>query len=270
MAHRRELSFPLLLLALLVGIGTSAGAQQVVPDDPWCDEGEGGSGSERYCEVRDFSLDARDLVRVDAEPNGGIQVEAWDRNEISLRAKVQAWSRRGDPQEIAGNVRIETGNTITADGPGMERNEGWSASFRLMVPRSTNLDLESMNGGISIVGVRGEMDFSTMNGGITLDDVGGYVRGETRNGGLNVRLSGDQWDGRELDLRTTNGGVTLMVPGGFRADLETGTVNGSFDTEFPITVRGRLRSNRISTQLNGGGPPIHISTTNGSVRIRAR
>ena len=30
MAHRRELSFPLLLLALLVGIGTSAGAQQVV------------------------------------------------------------------------------------------------------------------------------------------------------------------------------------------------------------------------------------------------
>ncbi len=269
MAHRRELPFSLLLLALLAGIGTSAGAQQVVRDDPWCDEG-GSSESERYCEVREFSLDARDLVRVDAEPNGGIQVEAWDRNEISLRAKVQAWSRRGDPQEIARNIQIETGSTITADGPNPERDEGWSASFRLMVPRSTNLDLESMNGGINITGVRGDMDFSTMNGGITLDDVGGYVRGETRNGGLNVRLLGDQWDGRELDLRTTNGGVTLTLPEGFRADLETGTVNGSFDTEFPITVRGQLRSNRISTQLNGGGPPIHISTTNGSVRIRTR
>jgi hypothetical protein len=269
MAHRRQLAFLFPVLTLLATLAHPTRGQQVIPDDPWCDEGQGDSRSERYCEVREFSLNVRDLVRVNAEPNGGIRVEAWDSEEISLRAKVQAWSRQGDPQEIVQGVRIETGNTITADGPETERNQGWSASFRLMVPRSTNLDLESTNGGIAIVGVHGDLDFSTMNGGIHLEDVGGYVRGETTNGGLNVRLSGDQWEGRELDLRTTNGGVTLTIPEGFRADLETGTVNGSFNTDFPITVRGQLRSNRINTQLNGGGPPIHISTTNGSVRIRA-
>lgn len=256
-------------LALALTLAAPLGAQRILPDHEWCEGDDISSRSERYCEVREFTLEARDLVRVDAEPNGGIRVEAWDRNEISLLAKVQAWSRRGNPQEIVNGVEISTGGTILAEGPSMERREGWSASFRLMVPRNSNLDLESMNGGIDIYGVYGEMAFSTMNGGITLEDVGGDVRGETTNGGLKVLLSGNQWQGERLDLQTTNGSVNLTLPEGFRADLTTGTVNGSFHTDFPITVRGRLRSNRLSTQLNGGGPPIRLSTTNGAVRIRS-
>lgn len=270
MFRTTRLSITLFCLSAVTFPILPASGQRVITDDPWCEEERSDSETERYCEVREFTLEARDLVRVNAEPNGGIGVEAWDRNEISLRAKVQAWSRQGDPRGVAEDVRVETGNTITADGPRPERREGWSVSFRLMVPRNTDLSLESMNGGIRIAGVHGNMDFETMNGGLTLEDVGGDVRGTTTNGGINVRLSGEQWNGEELDLRTTNGGVSLTIPEEFRADLETGTVNGSFNTDLPITVRGQLRSNRIRTQLNGGGPPIRISTTNGGVRIRAR
>lgn len=267
MSGRRIVEYSLCLFGLALVAGKPASAQRVILDDEWCDEDH---RSDQYCEVREFSLDARDLVRVNAEPNGGIRVEAWDRNEISLRAKVQTWSRRRDPTEIAGDIQVETGNTITADGPDMERREGWSVSFRLLVPRNSDLALQSTNGGIHIRGVHGNMDFETMNGGITLEEVGGDVRGETTNGGVSVELSGNQWDGEGLSVRTTNGSATLTLPEGFRADLEAGTVNGGFNTDFPVTVRGQLRSNRISTQLNGGGPPIHISTTNGAIRIKAR
>lgn len=270
MVRRVLFALPVFLLLLFLSAPQMAEAQRVITDDEWCDDDNGNSRDERYCEVREYSLDVRDLIRVNAEPNGGIQVEAWDRNEIALRAKVQAWSRRGDPQEIVNDIRVETGNTISPDGPRMERREGWSVSFHLMVPRNSNLDLESMNGGIHITGVHGDMDFETMNGGIILEDVGGDVQGRTTNGGVRVALSDSEWNGEELDLQTTNGGVTLTVPEDFRANLETGTVNGSFDTDFPITIRGRLRSRQISTQLNGGGAPIRLVTTNGGVRLRSR
>lgn len=257
-------------MGILLASVSPVASQRVIPDDEWCQEEGSRSRSDRYCEVREFSLDPRGLIRVDAEPNGGIEVEAWDRNEISLRAKVQGWTRRGDPREIVEAVRIETGNTITADGPDLRDREGWSVSFRLRVPRSSGLDLESMNGGIRVMGVQGEMSLETMNGGLTLEEVGGDVRGETTNGGVTVRLSGHRFQGEGLDLRTTNGGINLYLPEDFQADLETGTVNGSLQTDFPITIRGRFRSNRIETQLNGGGPPIRVRTTNGGVRIRYR
>ena len=259
-----------ILLLLPLAVPLHAGAQRVLPDHEWCEDDRGNSRDERYCEVREFSLDVMDRMRVDAEPNGGISVEGWDRNEVLLTAKVQAWSRNGDPREIVEDVRIETGRTISPDGPDTGRREGWSVSFRLMVPRNTDLDLESHNGGIKIVGVRGDLTFETQNGGINLEEVGGAVRGRTQNGGVKVYLTGSQFDGEGLDVQTRNGSVSLTVPEDFRANLETGTVNGSFDTDFPITLRGQLRSRRITTELNGGGPSIRLVTTNGTVRLRSR
>ena len=262
--------FPVLFLALALAPVKPMAAQTVIQDDEWCDVDMGDRRSEQHCEVREYSVGLRELIRVDAQPNGGIRVEGWDRNEITLRARVNAWSRDGDPQDIARNIEIGTGNVIEAQGPRTENREGWSVSYRLMVPRNSDLDLESMNGGITITGVNGDMDFETTNGGIKLEDVGGDVKGRTQNGGLNVDLSGSQWQGEGLDLVTTNGGVELTIPADFRATLVTGTVNGGFNTDFPITVQGRLRSNNITTDLNGGGPRIEVRTTNGGVRIRER
>lgn len=267
-------SFPRLSLVLLLGLSLGAvrplEAQRVVLDDEWCHEGSGDRNTERYCEVREFTLEARDLVRVDAAPNGGISVEGWDRNEISLRARVSAWSRSGNPKELTDRIEVGAGSLISADGPRQREREGWSVSYRLMVPQGSDLELESLNGGIRIEGVHGNMGLETMNGGISLRDIGGNVKGKTTNGGLDVELSGSQWDGTGLDLRTTNGGIQLALPEGYRAELETGTVNGGIQTDFPITVQGRLRRTHFTTDLNGGGPPIRLVTTNGGVQIRSR
>jgi len=257
-----------LATALVLVLAPSVSAQRVIQDADWCTDRSGDRSDEQFQEAREYAVSVRDLIRVDAQPNGGIAVDGWDRNEIRLQACVSAHSRDGDPAAIAHQVTIETGSTIQARGPEPGRREGWSVSYRLMVPRSSNLDLESQNGGIHIAGVNGTMEFRTQNGGIDLTDVGGDVRGRTQNGGLDVELTGPQWSGAGLDLVTQNGGVNLTIPGGYRATLETGTVNGGFNTDFPITLRGRLRTRQITTELNGGGPTIRVMTTNGGVRIR--
>jgi hypothetical protein len=226
----------------------------------------------QHCEVRDSNLPAGPL-NVDAGQNGGVSVEAWDRNEIRVRAIVRG-SARSDSRarEIANQVQVQAGGgRVSATGPDLERREWWSVSYRINVPRKNDLDLSATNGGITIVGVTGNLRFDTTNGGVKLQDVGGRVNGDTRNGGLNVVLGGSQWDGEGLDVETSNGGVTLAIPDGYNAELETRTVNGGLRIDFPITVQGELSSRRgISTTLGSGGPMVRVRTTNGGVKINRR
>ena len=54
---------------------------------------------------------------------------------------------------------------------------------------------------------------------------------------------------------------------GYSAHLETGTVNGGVDIDFPVTVQGKI-GRRITTDLGKGGATIRLITTNGGVDIR--
>ena len=237
-------------------------------DHEWCD-GRWRGDRERYCEVREITISARELVSVDAGTNGGIKVEGWDRNEIRLLAKVQAWAYdEDDARDLVSEIRVDLdGRMIRPRGPSTGRREGWSVSFELMVPTNSNLELEAHNGGISIADVRGDVEFGTTNGGVTLSGMAGDVRGRTTNGGLRVELDGDEWDGEGLDVQTTNGGVSLYIPDDYSARLVTGTVNGGIRIDFPIMVQGNI-GRRITTDLGNGGKTVRVTTTNGGVTVR--
>jgi hypothetical protein len=241
--------------------------------DPCRTDGNWGNDEyEQHCEVRDSTL-AAGALNVDAGQNGGIVVEGWDRNEIRVRAIVRGQAREeARARELVSQVQVQAGGgRVYATGPDNLRRENWSVSYRINVPRKNDLDLRANNGGITIVGVQGNMRFDTTNGGVKLQDIGGRVNGETRNGGLNVTLSGDRWDGEGLDVETSNGGVTLNLPDNYNAELETRTVNGGLRIDFPITVQGELTGRRgLTTTLGSGGPLVRVRTTNGGVKIGRR
>lgn len=263
------------LLAVVACAATVAPLQGQVRwqrgDQDWCDQGSGGRDRERFCEVLTTTLDPMGSLDLDGGANGGVRVEAWDRNEIEVRARVQASARSEDrAQEIGRAVELRVdGGRIRAEGPGTGRREGWGVSWEVHVPRSTNLRVRTTNGGIDVTDVVGDIDFRATNGGVTLVGVAGDVRGRTTNGGLHVELSGDGWSGAGMDVETTNGGVTLLIPEDYSAELVTGTTNGGIDVDFPVTVRGRI-GRQLRTTLGDGGPTIRAVTTNGGVHISRR
>lgn len=242
-----------------------------------CDErGEG--RNHRVCEMREMNVAAASKLTVNAAPNGGIRVSAWDRKEILVRARVEAW---GDSAEEAkarlAEVNVSTaGATVKASGPkssGMARwgEQKWSVSYEIFTPRQMDLALESVNGGISIDGVGGVLAFKTVNGGVSLAGVNGTVKGETVNGGVSVEMAGAKWDGAGLDVKTVNGGVKLTLPGSYQANVEARTVNGGLSSDFEGAVReGKPRPRRMSLTLGAGGAPVKLETVNGGVSIRRK
>ena len=252
-------------VALVFPVGLAGQAEPVRVDrDVECDWN---GDRETYCEHREFVLPARGELAVDAGPNGGIDVAGWDRDEVRLVARVRAWSRDGDPESLAREIAIRTESTIEARGQRTRDREGWSVSFELMVPRATELRLHANNGGISLDGLTGSVAARTTNGGLSLTGGEGRVRGGTTNGGIHVELTGETWRGGGVDLETTNGGIRIEVPEDYSAELETGTVNGGLQFDFPVTVQGRI-NRTLRTELGNGGALIRVRTTNGGVVIR--
>lgn len=239
--------------------------REMTCDDHWQ------SDQVSHCEINEMTVPATPRLSVDGGVNGGMTVKGWQKNEVLVRARVQTAAETGDQaKSLARQVIIHTGGgRIVADGPSQGRHENWSVSYEIFVPQKMDLDLKAHNGGIHISDVRGQIEFETTNGGVSLDRLAGAVHGYTTNGGLSVELAGDRWEGGQLDARTTNGGVSVSVPDNYSAHLETGTVNGHINVEFPVTVHGEI-NRQLSIDLGSGGPLIRAVTTNGGVSIKRK
>jgi hypothetical protein len=227
-------------------------------------------------ELRELNVASTGRLEVDGARNGGISVRGENRSDILVRACVQAWgSSEQEAKSLASSVRVNTGGVIKADGP--DDNYGkinWSVSYEIIAPRNSNLTLRAQNGGISVKSIDGDMDLNTVNGGVSVADAAGSVKGRTTNGGLSVRLVGSGWKGSGLDLQTTNGGVSLMLPANFAANVEAGTVNGGFSSDFPgLQVEKQTdhqygpQPKKVAASINGGGAPVRVVTMNGGIRI---
>jgi hypothetical protein len=265
---RTGLVFGVAAVVVLGAEAEHAAAQWQQTDVGWCEENRGGRDQDRYCVALEAAFDAPSSLAVDGGTNGGVTVEGWGGDVVEVRAKVWANARSLErAEEIADEVepRMVRGR-LTADGPDTGRRESWGVSWEVRVPYDTDLDIETFNGGIAVSDVTGRIRFEALNGGVHLTEVGGDVVGRTTNGGLHIELVGSTWEGEGIDVETTNGGVTLRVPEDYSARLETGTVNGGIDIDFPVTVQGRV-GRRLTTTLGEGGPTIRAFTTNGGVHI---
>lgn len=259
-----------ILLAVIASSGAQAPTWNIIDEDARCDEGWWDRKS-HVCEVREATFKADwDKITVDGGPNGGIRVEGWSKDEIRVRAEVKVWDRdEEEARETLDQIVVKTsGQTIVAKGPKLRGGKrGWAVSFEVMVPQKSDLDLVTNNGGISIEDVSGEIEAQAVNGGLRLTQLAGDVDVHTTNGAVSVELHGNKWRGNGLEARTTNGGIKVWIPDDYNADLETGTVNGHVDFDFPVTVQGRINK-RVRATLGDGGPKIRVFTTNGGVTLK--
>jgi DUF4097 and DUF4098 domain-containing protein YvlB len=236
-----------------------------------CQEGNGwrnGGENKQFCETRDLTMTAPagEPLTIEGGANGGITVHGWDGPNVRIRAKVTSWaSTEAEAQARVKSVSIATSNNQLR-ATSAEEAERYAVSYEVFVPRQTALALNTLNGGISLDHLLGEVKFHATNGGVSLQSLGGQVTGQTVNGGLNIKLSGKQWDGKGLDVETTNGGIHWKVPTDYSAQLFTSTNMGSIRTNMPVTKSGFLRR-ELATTLGKGGAPVKAVTTNGGVTV---
>ena len=242
-----------------------------------CDSNDNyGGRRSRLCDVRELTLGPSSRLEIEPGRNGGVTVRGWSQNSILVRARVEAWADSdSEARSVASQVRVEAaGGRIRGTGPDLNglfnwnEDRNWAVSFEVFTPFNTDLTIDSHNGGITISDVRGQIDVETHNGGLRMTRVAGDIRGQSHNGGIQADIDGNTSDIRQIDLSTHNGAITLSVPSSFGARVETQTHHGRLESDFPITVRGRLDGGDMNFNIGAGGPLVRLGTHNGGIRLR--
>lgn len=204
-----------------------------------------------------------------------IQVEPIHEGEILTVRAVwpNHWSWRGRSASVQYEIKLPRRmnmETTSSNGrvfaSGLEGKQHYSSTNgKIQVQGSKGpLEAETVNGAVEIDGASGVLEVQTKNGSIRIQDLQGRLRANTTNGSVRASFSAPP-DG-EVALSTTNGSVRLTLPAQTHADVVARTANGSIATDFPLMVQGKI-GKKLEGKLGEGGPPITLSTINGSIRI---
>lgn len=217
--------------------------------------------------------------------NGDITAVSTGDNEVTVTAELRE-GRRGDAADIEFEVlEHERGVTICAVYPSPRRrkpNECRAGSrgrmnthdndteveFTVHVPEGVNFVGRTVNGSIDAESLDGDVEAHTVNGRIDVS-ANGFAEATTVNGSIRASLGRADWTGA-LEFETVNGSITVELPDGVGADVTAKTLNGGIDTDFPLTVKGKFSSRRLTGTIGAGGRRIRLETVNGAVRIRRR
>ena len=212
--------------------------------------------------------------------NGGIDATGAPGGDVEVTATKKA--RKSDPAEVkievvehAGGVTIcavyPSSGTPNECQPGQGgrmkvHNNDVNVEFKVKVPAGVRFVGRTVNGGIQASGIAADAEAHTVNGGVSLD-AAGTAQAETVNGGITAHLGRADWTGA-LKLKTVNGGIDVVMPEGLNADVKASTVNGDIQTDFPLTVTGRISRRKIEGTIGSGGRLLEVETVNGGIELR--
>ena len=206
-------------------------------------------------------------------------------------ATVRAIRRSDDKDVDPASVRIEQyvdGNTLyfCAVYPGqqagspnpcrpLKQKHKWghdddadeiTVDWEVKVPAGVKLAAATVNGDLELEDLASVVEATTVNGSISVG-TREFAEATTVNGTIHARMGAGKLP-HDLEFKTVNGSVVLTLTDGIGAEVLAEALNGAFESDFPVTVSGRMRPNKVRGTINGGGALLSMTTVNGSLELR--
>lgn len=263
-----------LLLALVIGHGLVAAP--AVANRTLSAEGGAKALDESWRVAADAHVEVSNI-------RGHVNVQGWDRSEVSLKGSLGEDSRleiSGDDGNLTLQVRSHESGWFGHSGPTHD------STLTLQVPRDCSLELHVISADAEVSGVTGKsLKVEGISGDLTLHSGAGDADVTSVSGDVALTAAGEAMTRVHVqtvsgDINATNlrGRVKLeTVSGNIVArtaqvgDLETGSVSGDATVTTTLAAHARLHLESMSGDINLKLPPdlsahIDASTFSGDIR----
>ena len=167
-------------------------------------------------------------------------------------------NRNSEPNECrpgtAGHMNVDD-NDVNVD-------------FTVKIPRGVRFYGKTVNGDIDAVALRSDSAVETVNGKIKLETTG-TASAVTVNGSIDASVGAATWS-EPLEFRTVNGSVDVRLPKNVETVVHAETLNGGFQSDFPLMVQSfGGRRHRIDGTIGKGGGELTVRTVNGRIHLQS-
>jgi len=192
---------------------------------------------------------------------------------IPTKAALRVKSVSGDVEcgHIGGFLKISavSGDVVVEQaGDGVELS---SVSGDVKISRiEGEASLKTVSGDISIAFLRGSVEAESVSGDIELKDVSQARRVKVSSLSGDVRYYGDLNPDGIYTLKTHSGDLEVRLPAEAKFDLVAKTFSGDVDSEFEITLVGKVSRRELRGKVNGGGAELELRTFSGEIKLRKK
>jgi DUF4097 and DUF4098 domain-containing protein YvlB len=230
---------------------------------------------------RTLRVDSRqdgDRVELIARVTGHWVGFNWGANGKRLHIEV-VMPRTGDLRVSTGDGAVEAssldGNIVISTGDGSVKASGLSGTVDLHTGDGS-INVEDLKGDIKLRTGDGSVEAHRLDGKVNADSGDGHIKLDGRFDSLNIRtgdgsVEAHANDGSRMNaawnIRTGDGSVDMTLPGDLQANIDASTGDGRISLGMPVTVEGSFSNSQIHGKMNGGGQPLVIHTSDGSIRL---
>lgn len=214
--------------------------------------------------------------------SGDLPVEGYAGNDIIFTSKEGEFT---PPEKAKGLKPVYPGGTDNSGmGLSVQKNGAQitvtclvpftrKGDYKIKVPDNTILEIKSgceRSSNISVSDMKCEIDIENCHG-IDLKNVSGPLVLSTIAGDINITF-GTLLTEKPFSISSVSGDIDITLPSKAATNIEMGTINGGFYSDFDFTDNQkdmkRVGGNHLSAALNGGGFKFNIETVNGNIYLR--
>ena len=215
---------------------------------------------------REVPAPARGVVQI-SSTNGTVDVSAWDRAAVSVKAELAADVDRVEVTSSGDHTVVRV----------IQRHSGMSFSnsgheethLRVQVPKDSEVDVSTVSANANSTGVLGAQRLKSVSGDITAElDPAHSVRLRSTSG--DIRFEGRLTRGADFDGQTVSG--DLKVRAGFEDGLtfEAASVTGDISDCFNAEAERASEygpGHKLNGTRGGGSAHVRLKTMSGEIDL---
>jgi hypothetical protein len=230
-------------------------------------------------------------VTILGAPKGSVKVEGWNRNEIALTADIE-WQAETEADlnllapvnnfafdDDTDHIRILT--TGTHDRAFMKKiknfpkrllNLPWKIDYKLRVPESTDVEIDTGHGPVTLSGVVGALRVNATESEATITLTGGAVSVTIAAGHVNLSIPARSWRGAGVEIRIAAGILNVDLPSGFNGDIDADVLRaGKIVNNYEgLATREKpgITERTVRARAGSGGAFFRFTVGDGVVTIK--